>query len=409
MSTDPSVYLTALEASFSHAPDVQATIATLRRHYDSRFWFELSESLLESFPKHLELQGIASDIYDQLIVPCRVDFPPMTYAKLVYFVVFADQHLLEELRSGGGAVYETLNKKLALLDSAAASLTSSASPQGVQCVSCTRALLLLLSTPTDPSEGRRLLDRVESYVSALPTHELEPLLRALLLRARIQEFELERNYTKFYTQVFDMVLYSERSGLPLSESDLSALAYKTVIAALLSDETFNFGRLLTFPAFTKRLSESPDDAWLLHWAELSNSGSIVEWEGCVVANEARIAQIADVQQALPKLRRKARLMALLHLVFYTPAEERVISFAAIRQRCLLASDAEVEELALTALAQQLLKGSMDGIDEVLRVSWVQPRVLSLAEVRELSVRVGDWATTVRRAALELDTMVKACQ
>lgn len=69
------------------------------------------------------------------------------------------------------------------------------------------------------------------------------------------------------------------------------------------------------------------------------------------------------------LLRKVRLMALLHLVFYTPFNERVFNFASIGKRCSLPLH-EAEPLLLTALAQGIIRGKIDGMLQQIHVTWV---------------------------------------
>jgi 26S proteasome regulatory subunit N9 len=321
--------------------------------------------------------SVAVDLYENAVKPVREWISPNVYAKLLYFVALSTS--------------ETPQRGVDILDNAIPSLVQQNAQQAQHCVECIKALLLLRSGQA--LEARRLMDTIQQFVDGLQTHELDPLLLALLCKSRAQDYELSRNFTKFYQTSFDIVNYCERSRLPLLDAELSALAYKTAIAALLSPETYNFGRLLMFKPFTEKL-QNTNDAWLLQWAQICNEGDVYWFNAFVAANSHIIGAIPDLTGALSDLNTKVRLMALLHLVFYTPAECRVFSFQSLAERCVVPLD-EVEALILSALALRLIEGLVDGVENVLRVSWVQPRVLSIAEIRELAKRIGAWKNMVQ--------------
>lgn len=391
MQLDVGSYLEALEAALGSNPQAQQDIRQANTLGNRRHWFEMSEALLRAL-RHPEVLQVAFDLHEYAILPARADFSPYTYTKLLHLIVFS-----EPAFSDGG------EKALKILDSAIASLTANTHTQGVHCVNCIRALVYLQRGSV--LEAKRILDTVSDYVATLQTHELEPLLLALLSKGRVQEYEFGRQYSKFYQTVFDVVNYCERSELHLLESEMSALAYKTVIAALLSPDTFNFGRLLMFSSFTDRLNRS-SDAWLLQWVQLCNDGDVSGFEAFCTVNVDAIGQIPDVRAALPHLRKKVRLMALLHLVFYTPADERTFTFQTLSQRCCLPLD-DVEELLLSALALRIIEGTIDGLEETVEVSWVQPRILNLSEIRELASRVKSWLSLVSDTTKKVTEMVKA--
>lgn len=385
---DIGAYLEAVECSLNHNEALQIEIRTARVAANRRHWFEMSESLLRAmqFP---EIQAIAFDLHSNAILPARADLSPSTYSKLLYLIVFSQESLGDS------------KPLLSILDSASASMVANNHTQGLHCVSCIRALVLMQVGSL--LEAKRLLDVVSSFVVTLQTHELDPLLYALLSKARVQEYEIGSQYTKFYQTVFDVVQYCERSELRLLETEMAALAYKSVIAALLSPETYNFGRLLMFAPFTDRLKGS-NDAWLLQWVQICNDGDVEGFEAFCLANSQAIDAIPDLATSMSRLKTKVRLMALLHLVFYTPAEQRTFTFQALAQRCVLPVD-EVEELVLQALALKIIQGTLDGLEETVEVTWVQPRVLNLSEIRELASRMGSWLQLVKETTVKVTELV----
>jgi 26S proteasome regulatory subunit N9 len=59
---------------------------------------------------------------------------------------------------------------------------------------------------------------------------------------------------------------------------------------------------------------------------------------------------------------------------------------------------KVEALVMRALSVGLIRGSIDGVEQRLNVTWLQPRVLDRGQIEALSKRFASWRTTVKEAA-----------
>jgi 26S proteasome regulatory subunit N9 len=70
------------------------------------------------------------------------------------------------------------------------------------------------------------------------------------------------------------------------------------------------------------------------------------------------------------IKEKVALLALMVLVFQRPSHERNIAFGEIAEATRL-PEAQVEWLVMRALSCGLIKGSIDQVDGIVRVSWVQ--------------------------------------
>ena len=67
------------------------------------------------------------------------------------------------------------------------------------------------------------------------------------------------------------------------------------------------------------------------------------------------------------------------MTFQRPATKRNLSFQEIAAITGVRED-EVELLVMKALAQGLLKGTIDQVDSTAHFTWVQPRVLDKKQV-----------------------------
>ena len=62
--------------------------------------------------------------------------------------------------------------------------------------------------------------------------------------------------------------------------------------------------------------------------------------------------------------------------------------------CLFFCTTQVEHLVMRALSLKLIKGLIDEVDGTLDVSWVQPRVLDMAQLGKMRGKLAEWNATV---------------
>jgi 26S proteasome regulatory subunit N9 len=83
-------------------------------------------------------------------------------------------------------------------------------------------------------------------------------------------------------------------------------------------------------------------------------------------------------------------MSLISLIFALPTSARSsIPFNTISSSTHIPVS-EVEHLIMKALSLNLVKGEIDEIDNVVRVHWVQPKVLDVDSIKQLGERLDEW-------------------
>nr|CCC94567.1 putative 19S proteasome regulatory subunit [Trypanosoma congolense IL3000] len=352
-------------------------------------WCEMTDSLLQAIQDPLVL-NFGYDLHENVLRFVCTDISPVAYVKLLYSICFSRN--------------VTPRTALEVIDTAVFLLSTDSCKQGVHAARCIRALLLLdrrysgngtVSEEASAQEARNILDDVESFIHSKQMHEVEPILAALHCRARGKDYEMRLQYTQYYHNSFEIVKSAKLAEMPILEADMMALAYTTAVAALLSEEIYNFGKFLNHQCFTERLSTSPEHSWILEWLRICNEGRVEEFEECAMARRAEIESNPALLDGLQSIMHKVRLMALLHLVFYTSFNERTFSFDVIARRCAVSLD-NVEPLLLAALAQGIIIGKIDGLTQEVHITWVESRVLSLQEVKELAVHMSSWKDKVMK-------------
>lgn len=156
----------------------------------------------------------------------------------------------------------------------------------------------------------------------------------------------------------------------------------------MSTSIYNFGELLLHPIL-KSLEDQ--DAWLVKLLFAFNRGDLATYD--VLAGH--ISDNHLLSEHKDGLRQKIYLSALTEAVFRRPPHDRAMSFNTIAEETKVRPD-EIEHLIMKALSLGLLRGSIDQVDEVARINWVQPKVLDMKQIENMRLRLQEWDTSVNQ-------------
>lgn len=185
----------------------------------------------------------------------------------------------------------------------------------------------------------------------------------------------------------------------LGEEERVGRAKDLAIAALVGDTIYNFGDLLAHPilqAIQGPSAPGSQYAWLAQALVAFNRGDIGAWDQL----ETRIPEEPTLQANAGFLRQKIRLEALIETVFRRTGGSgggkgsRRLGFGEVAKEAQLGQEEEVEHLVMKALSLNLIRGSIDEVDRVIEVNWVQPRFLDLSQIEGMHQRLRAWGEEV---------------
>lgn len=175
----------------------------------------------------------------------------------------------------------------------------------------------------------------------------------------------------------------------LSPQERYKRAYHLSIAALVSTSIYNFGELLLHPILDV-LAKS-EHAWMRELLFAFNRGDLAAYE--------RLSDRVESNKLLSSnsthLRQKIYLSALTEAVFRRPPHDRTMTFATISQETKVRPQ-EIEHLIMKALGLGLLRGTIDQVDGVAHITWVQPKVLDMKQIAAMRQRLLDWDSSVNQ-------------
>lgn len=175
----------------------------------------------------------------------------------------------------------------------------------------------------------------------------------------------------------------------LSTSERQERAFYLSLAAMLGDGIYNFGELLMHQILESL--KATNDKWLVDLLFAFNRGDMEKFESL----KPLWSQQADLKAAEVKLRQKICLLCLMEMAFTRPANNKQLTFSEVALRTKLPED-EVELLVMRALSLGLVKGSIDQLDKKIFISWVQPRVLDINQIKMMRTRLDQWSVEVNK-------------
>jgi 26S proteasome regulatory subunit N9 len=177
----------------------------------------------------------------------------------------------------------------------------------------------------------------------------------------------------------------------LSDSQKSSIAFDIGLAALVGNNIYNFGELLSHPILDSL--KGGENSWMVSLLNAFNFGKIEEYESLVQQYGAVFENQPILKNNTVILKKKMAIMTLMDLVFQRSSGNRTVSFEEIARVTKLPIE-HVELLVMKAFSLKVLKGIIDQVAKVVHFSWVQPRILHLEQVKDLKKKLEGWAQTV---------------
>jgi 26S proteasome regulatory subunit N9 len=244
----------------------------------------------------------------------------------------------------------------------------------------------------DFEQALKGLQEVEARLSEASAHAV----RSAFYAAQTGLDKARGDYDAFYAHAF---LFLSTAGVAAD----AALAYDLCVAALLADNVCSFGELAAHPIIG---SLDGAHAWLRDLIALLDRGdarSIDEFNGSF-APRLRASEV--FAPFFAKVQRKLAIAVLLEVIFQRPFDSRVFAFDEIAAVCHIEKD-EVELLVLKALATDIIRGTVDEVEEKVTVTWCKPKALAADRLRHLKSEIDRWIEVVHAQKVNLKARAQA--
>jgi len=196
----------------------------------------------------------------------------------------------------------------------------------------------------------------------------------------------------FFSTALQYLGYTQLESI--TKEERVGLAFDLGLAALLGERLYNFGELIQNPILNE-LKDS-NRAWLGEVLVAFNNGDINAWKQVQQKYASELNQQQSLKDNHMLLDEKISILSTIDLVFNKPSEDRRVKFNEISKASGRSED-KVELLVMRAFSLGLIKGTIDEVDKVVEVTWVQPRTLSIAQIGSMRSRLATWSSKVKDA------------
>ncbi|GMT14884.1 hypothetical protein PFISCL1PPCAC_6181 [Pristionchus fissidentatus] len=193
------------------------------------------------------------------------------------------------------------------------------------------------------------------------------------------------DYASYYREALRYLGVEDLTSLTTEEKHVHAVLLG--FAALLGENIYNLGELLAHPILNSL--ENTNEVWIKHVLDAFNEGNLDKFN----TYERQWSEWDDLKRRKAALINKIRLLALMELALQRSSKNRQLTFAEIAKSCQIDLE-KVEHLVMRALSKKLIRGSIDQVNGLVLISWVQPRVLNEDQLRGVSKRINEWTKDV---------------
>lgn len=252
-----------------------------------------------------------------------------------------------------------------------------------------RYYLLLNDIPS----AEKILDALNSkFNNADFESNFNSKINAAFYLTNCQYYKINENYNQFY---LNGLLYLSSVDNLLNDEEIK-LCYDLCISALLGDKIYNFGELVLHNILN--VIKDNEYNWLYHLIINLNSGNLPEFNKWLSIGLKKCPFLTKFEVFL---KQKIIIMSLLELISQKSTANKQLTFKEISNFTGTPLN-DVEHIIIKCFSLGLIKGQINQLDQVLLVTWLQPRILDLTQIKILYDHLIRWTNSVEHLGLEVN-------
>ena len=199
---------------------------------------------------------------------------------------------------------------------------------------------------------------------------------------------------EFYKAALLLLAYTPIEEIPAEQKFI--LATDIALASITGEDIYNFGEVIATPILSVLKGTSND--WMRRLVLALNKGDIDLFNSIVAESREQYYSQPSLSSRHEEIKKKLVLLSLMNIVFERPSHDRTITFTDIASRIRIPID-QVEWVLMRAMSLGLIKGTIDGCDQTVSVTWVLPRVLDNEQLGLLVGQLEEWTDKVRQTVV----------
>lgn len=242
-----------------------------------------------------------------------------------------------------------------------------------------------------------LLCKVKERVEE--TMNLDIPVHSAYYRASAELHKVTKNFSQCYKDWIMYLAYTSINEIP--EANRAAIAVDITVCAIIADDNCGFGELIRQPIIEYYLKNGSHQ-WLYDMLIIFNEGQLHMFKEALDRYKGQIVH-TDLAGREAQLKNKLTLIALLNLAFSRPNKQRTLNFQDIADHCDI-HISEVEPFVLRALALKMIRGYIDEVKQVVHINWIQPRILDMGKLQNVTERMEEWIESTNKLVVTLEEL-----
>uniref|UniRef100_A0A667Y8Y6 26S proteasome non-ATPase regulatory subunit 13 n=1 Tax=Myripristis murdjan TaxID=586833 RepID=A0A667Y8Y6_9TELE len=344
------------QQSNSSTPEMAAEWHTLEDLYNKKLWHQLTLKLTEFVkdPCFKTGDGLIQ-LYDNFLSDFEHRINPLSLVEIILYVA----RQMPDPKDAITFLEKTKEK------------VKSSEEAVILCKTSIGSLKLEIN---DLPATKKIIEEVEEMLNNLPG---VTSVHGRFYDLSSKYYRIIGNHAAYYKDALRYLGCVDIKDLP--ETEKQERAFTLGLAGLLGEGVYNFGELLMHPVLESL--RSTDKQWLIDTLYAFNGGNVEKFQSF---------KSAWGQQVINN--------CITTMTFTRPANHRQLTFHEIAQSAKIPVS-EVELLVMKALSVGLIKGNIDEVDQKVQMTWVQPRVLDLQQIKGMKERLDFWCGDVKNMAM----------
>jgi 26S proteasome regulatory subunit N9 len=234
------------------------------------------------------------------------------------------------------------------------------------------------------------LDSSYDILNSLP-EGLDPIVSSSYFAAAAEYYKVKGPASKYYEATLQYLGYTPLEIIPLEQR--RSIAFELSLSALLGENIYNFGDVNSHPIL-KTLAGTSNE-WLIELLKTFQNGNIDSFQALLEKHRSSFEANASLKNGYSMMLEKIVLLAIMEAASKRPPHERILSYQDIIE-CTHLPIEKVPFVVMKAFAVGLLKGKIDGVEKVVRISYIAPRVLDISQIHNLKERIDEWRESVKK-------------
>uniref|UniRef100_A0A8C7IDB5 Proteasome 26S subunit, non-ATPase 13 n=1 Tax=Oncorhynchus kisutch TaxID=8019 RepID=A0A8C7IDB5_ONCKI len=325
------------QQSISSTPEMASEWHTLEEFYNKKLWHQLTLKLTDFVkdPCFATGDGLIQ-LYDNFLSDFDHRINPLSLVEIILYVA-------RQMTDPKDAItfLEKTKEKVKSNDESV-----------ILCKTSIGALKLEIN---DLPATKILIEEVEETLNNLPG---VTSVHGRFYDLSSKYYRIVGNHASYYKDALRYLGCVDIKDLP--ETEKQERAFTLGLAGLLGEGVYNFGELLMHPVLESL--RSTDKQWLIDTLYSFNGGNVEKFQAYKSAWGAQVTSTTG---------------------YITAYNSRL----------------NVELLVMKALSVGLIKGNIDEVDQKVQMTWVQPRVLDLQQIKGMKDRLDLWCGDVKNMAV----------